>query len=99
MFHVRGVFKVILERAPNCDFCYKRMFFRQSKFETKNGFRGSGGMLSRKIFEILYGVFSFLVLFEQILIKLFAPHSKSFTKYDAFCSHIFDLCVLTSGQK
>ena len=37
--------------------------------------RGSGGMLSRKIFEILRGV------------------------YDAICSNIFDLCVLTSGQE
>ena len=54
-------------------------------------------MLSRKIFEILHGVMAFLELFEQILIKLFASHSESFTKYDAFCSHIFDLCVLTSG--
>ena len=56
-------------------------------------------MLFRKIFKILHGVMVFLVLFEQILIKLFAPQSESFTKYDAFCSHIFDLCVLTSGQE
>ena len=55
-------------------------------------------MLFRKIFEILHGVMAFSVLFE-ILIKLFAPHSESFNKYDAFCSHIFDLCVLTSGQE
>ena len=27
MFHVRGIFKVFLERAPNCDIFYKRMFF------------------------------------------------------------------------
>ena len=54
-------------------------------------------MLSRKIFKILHGVMAFLVLFEQILIKLFASHSESFTKYGAFCSHIFDLCVITSG--
>ena len=38
-------------------------------------------MLSRKNFEILHGVMAFLVLFEQILIKLFAPHFRSFTKY------------------
>ena len=50
-------------------------------------------MLSRKIFEILHGAMAF---FKQIMIKRFAPHSESFTKYDAFCSHIFDLCVLTS---
>ena len=54
-------------------------------------------MLSRKIFEILRGVMDFLVLFEQILIKLFAFQWESFTKYDAFCSHIFDLCVCISG--
>ena len=56
-------------------------------------------MLSRNFFEILHGVTAFLVLFEQILIKLFAPHSEFFTKYDALCSRIFDLCVLTSGQE
>ena len=42
---------------------------------------------------------AFLVLIEQILIKFFACHSESFPKYDAFCSHVFDLCVLTSGQE
>ena len=57
-------------------------------------------MLSRKIFEILHSVImAFLVLFKQILIEVFASHSESFTKYDAFCSHIFDLCLLTSGQE
>ena len=56
-------------------------------------------MLYRKIFENLHRIMVFLVLFEQILIKFFAPHLESFTKYDAFCSHIFDLCVLTSGQE
>ena len=58
-------------------------------------------MLSQKIFEILCCVMAFLpgVLFEQILIKLFASHSESFSKqHDAFCSHIFDLCTLASGQ-
>ena len=56
-------------------------------------------MLSRTNFEILHGVIAFLVLFELILIKFFAPHLESFTKYHAFCSHIFDICVLTSGQE
>ena len=56
-------------------------------------------MPSRKIFKISRSVIAFFVFFEQILIKLFAPHSESFTKYDAFCSHIFNLCVLTSGQE
>ena len=41
-------------------------------------------MFSRKNFEILHDAMAFLVLFEQILIKFFAPHSKSFSKYDAF---------------
>ena len=78
------------------------MFFRHSKFEAnwgKNDTRESGGMLSRKNFEILHGVMAFLVLFKQILIKFFASHSESFTKYDAFYSHIFDLSVLSSGQE
>ena len=69
------------------------------QIEEKNDSRGFGGMLSRKNFEILHGVMAFLVLFEQILIKLFALHSESFTKHDAFCSSIIDLCVLTSGQE
>ena len=56
-------------------------------------------MISRKIFENLRGVMAFLMLFEQILVKLFAAHSESFTKYNAFCLHIFDLCLLTSGQE
>ena len=56
-------------------------------------------MLPRKVLEILHGVMAFLVLFEQILIKLFAPPSESFVKYDAFYLHFFDLCELTSGQE
>ena len=78
------------------------MFFRQSTFEAnsgKNGTRRSGGILSRKNFKLLRGVMAFLMLFEQTLIKLFAPHLESCTKYDAFCSRIFDLCELTSGQE
>ena len=57
---------------------------------------GSGGMLPRKVFKNLDTVMAILELFEQflwqILFNFFA--SKSFTKYDTFCSHIFDLCVL-----
>ena len=64
-----------------------------------NGSRGTRGMLSRENFEILHGVMAFPVLFKQILVKLFVPHSEFFIKYDAFCSHIFDLRVLTSGQE
>ena len=56
-------------------------------------------MLFRRSFEILHGVKVFLALFEQILIKFFASHSESFTKYDAFCLYFFDLCVLASGQE
>ena len=42
---------------------------------------------------------AFFVLFEQILSEIFAPQSESFIKYDAFRSHIFDLCVLASDQE
>ena len=59
---------------------------------------GCGGMLLRKVFKNLDTVMVILELFEQflwqILFNFFASNSKSFTKYDAFCSHIFDLCVL-----
>ena len=59
---------------------------------------GSGGMLPRKVFKNLDIVTAILELFEQflwqILFNFFASNSKSFTKYDTFCSHIFDLCVL-----
>ena len=68
---------------------------KQSEEKTTLG--GPGACSPGKIFEILYGVMAFLEHFEQILIKLFVPHSESFTKYDAFCSHIFDLqyaCLL-----
>ena len=44
------------------------------QIKKKNASRRSGGKLSRKILKILYGVVAFLVLFEQILIKLVAPH-------------------------
>ena len=57
-----------------------------------------GGMLPRKVFKNLDTVMAILVLFEQflwqILFNFFASNSKFFTKYDTFCSHIFDLCVL-----
>ena len=57
-----------------------------------------GGMLPRKVFQNLDTVMAILELFEQflwqILFNSFASNSKSFTKYDTFCSHIFDLCVL-----
>ena len=64
-----------------------------------NGSRGAGGMLPRENFKILRDVMAFSVLFEPILIKRFVPRSESFIKYDAFCSHIFDLRVLISGQE
>ena len=69
------------------------------QIEEKTAFGGPGARSTGKFFEILHGVLAFLVLFEQIVIKLFAPHSEFFTKHDAFCSHVFDLCVLTSGQE
>ena len=77
-------------------FC-KLMFFGRvnlKQIEEKTAVGGPGACSSGKI---LYGEIAFLVLFELILIKLFALHSESFTKYDAFCSHIFDSCVLISG--
>ena len=59
---------------------------------------GSGGMLPRKVFKNLDTVMAILALFEQFLWQIpfnfFASYSKSFTKYDTFCSLIFDLCVL-----
>ena len=59
---------------------------------------GYGGMLPRKVFKNLDTVMAILELFEQfvwqILFNFCAFNSKSFTKYDTFCSHIFDLCVL-----
>ena len=56
---------------------------------------GSGGMLPRKVFKNLEPVMAIIALFEQflwqILFNFFASNS---TKYDTFCWHIFDLCVL-----
>ena len=98
MLHVKGVFKVFLGRAPNCVIFYKRMFFRQSKFEAnrgKNGSRGFGGMLYRKNFEFLHGVTAFLVLFKEILIKLFAPHSETSPNMLHFvCTFLLYACLL-----
>ena len=49
-------------------------------------------MLPRKVFKNLDTVMAILELFEQflwqILFNFFASSSKSFTKYDTFCSHI-----------
>ena len=59
---------------------------------------GSESMLPQKVFKNLDTVMAILALLEkffwQILFNFFASNSKSFTKYDIFCSHIFDLCVL-----
>ena len=75
MFHVRGVFKIFLGRAPNCDILYSLSvcFFGRVSLKQIEEKTGSGGMLSRKIFEILHGAMAYLVLFKQILTKLFAP--------------------------
>ena len=55
-------------------------------------------MLLRKFFENLHTVVAILVLFEQFLgkfyFKCFAPKSECCTKYDAFCSYIFDYACL-----
>ena len=67
----------------------------------KKALGGSGGMLPQKIFENLHTIVAILVLFEtifrQILFQFFAPKSECFTKYDAFCSCIFDHACL--GRK
>ena len=81
---------------------FKRIFFRKVNLkqieEQKYGSRGVRGMLPRKVFKNLDTVMAILELFEQflwqILFNFFASNSKSFTKYDTFCSHIFDLWVL-----
>ena len=66
----------------------------KQKYDSK-GFRG---MLLQKIFKNLDTVMAVLLLFEQflwqILFNIFAFNSESFSKYDTFCPHIFDLCVL-----
>ena len=55
-------------------------------------------MLPRKIFENLHAGVAILALFEQFLDKFclnFLPlKSECFTKYDAFCSYIFDYACL-----
>ena len=51
-----------------------------------------------KVLKFYVVLMAILVLFKQILFKCFARNSEPFIKYDAFCSHIFDLCVL-SGVK
>ena len=37
------------------------------------------------------------MLFEQTLIKFFAFHSESFTKYDAFCTRVY-YCKCKNGR-
>ena len=55
-------------------------------------------MLPRKSFENLDTMVAILILFKQFLGKFclvfFAPKSEFFTKYDAFCSYIFDFACL-----
>ena len=78
-------------------FFFRKVNLKQIE-EQKYGSGGSEGMLPRKVFKNLDTVMAILELFEQflwqILFNFFASNSKSFTKYDTFCSHIFDLCVL-----
>ena len=78
-------------------FFFRKVNLKQIEEQTY-GSRGSGDMLPRKVFKSLDTVMAILALFEQflwqILFNFFASNSKSFTKYDTFCSHIFDLCVL-----
>ena len=58
--------------------------------EYEKSFRGVRGHALRKIFKNLHTIVAILVLFEQFLGNFFAPKSECFTKYDAFCSYIFD---------
>ena len=55
-------------------------------------------MLPREIFENITccdGCFSaFPTFFRQALLKFFNPKSEYFTKYGAFCSHIFNCACL-----
>ena len=78
-------------------FFFRKVNLKQIE-EQKYGCRGVRGMLPRKVFKNLDTVMAILELFQQflwqILFHFFASNSKSFTKYDTFCSHIFDLCVL-----
>ena len=73
---------------------FGRANLKQIEKKTAVGDRGH-----RKNFEILRGVMAFLSIFEQNLIKIFALHLEPVIKCDAFCLHIFDLCVLTSGRE
>ena len=54
-------------------------------------------MLPPKIFENLHTAVTIFVLFKQILSNFFGPKYGDFTKYDAFCLHIFDYACL--GRK
>ena len=55
-------------------------------------------MLPREIFKILHAVMIilvfFLTFFRQTLFQFFDPNSEYFTKYGAFCSHIFNCACL-----
>ena len=66
------------------------------QIEEKTVVGGPGACSPEKFLKFYICLFS---AFKQTLIKLSSPHSESFTKYDAFCSHIFDLCVLASGHE
>ena len=64
----------------------------RGKSRNKNSSRGVRGTIPRKFFENLDSVIAILVLFVQflrkMLFKFFTPNFESFTKYDAFRSHI-----------
>ena len=51
-------------------------------------------MLPQKIFKILHALVAILILFEQFFgkfsLNFLLLKSECFTKYDAFCSYIFD---------
>ena len=75
-------------------------FFRiiLTYIEYKKSSRGGSGACSPgkflKIYILQCHFSTFGTIFRQILYKFFASKSECFTKYDAFCSYIFDYACL-----
>ena len=72
---LRRIQKVFQEEAPNSDIFSSAVFLDRiilKHIENKKGFMGSGGMLSRKMFENLHTVLAILLLFELVFL-IFYP--------------------------
>ena len=102
-FYVWGIFRHFFrEGTPKFDIFSSIIFFSRvilKHIENKKGSRRVRGHAPQKIFGNLHAVGAILVLFEQFLGKVcsnFWPlNLECFTKYDLFCSYIFDYkCVL-----